>query len=61
MRLLVYFAFLAVPVAGCASKLYRETHEGKFSGTLDVRVGGVLATPTPGQPQFGVKPHPSNE
>ena len=36
MRLL-HLAFIAVVVAGCASKPYRETQEGKFSGALDVR------------------------
>jgi hypothetical protein len=34
---LVHLAFIAVVVAGCASKPYREAHEGKFSGALDVR------------------------
>jgi len=36
MRFLPLF-LLALAIAGCASKPYRETNEGKFSGALDVR------------------------
>jgi len=36
MRLL-HFALFAIALTGCASPPYRETQQGKFSGSLDVR------------------------